>query len=31
MSLIGRRFGSIAAEDIELPDYPHTDHSTRRV
>jgi 2-polyprenyl-6-methoxyphenol hydroxylase-like FAD-dependent oxidoreductase len=28
MSVIGRRFGSIAAEDIKLPDYPHTNRST---
>jgi 2-polyprenyl-6-methoxyphenol hydroxylase-like FAD-dependent oxidoreductase len=28
MSLIGQRFGRSAAEDVTLPDYPHTDRST---
>ncbi|MDT5273415.1 MAG: hypothetical protein QOG95_347 [Mycobacterium sp.] len=28
MSMIGRRFGGVAGEDIKLPDYPRTNRST---
>jgi hypothetical protein len=28
LSLLGSRFGRSAAEDVKLPDYPHTDRST---
>jgi hypothetical protein len=29
MNLLGKRLVNVAADDLDLPDYPHTEHMDR--